>query len=69
MPTVKTGLKNTPFVFEKIKKLKVLSLITHRKKCRRPKVSKMKDREPVVAFMQKLNESDQLVLRNSDLKR
>ena len=49
--TVKTGLKNIPFVLWKIRKLKFLSLMTGRKFGI--------DREPVVVFIQKSDESDQ----------
>ena len=42
-----------------VKNPKFLSLITHQKNSRRPKVWNMIDRDPVVVFMQKSDEFDQ----------
>ena len=57
--TMKTGLKNIPFVFKKIRKLIFFSLITRRKKFRRPKFWNKIDRDPIVVFIQKSGKSDQ----------
>ena len=50
-------------------KIDFFSLITRRKKFQRPKLRNMIDREPILVFAQKLDESDQQVSRKLDLKR